>query len=165
MSNKHFTEYSQMYLFILTTSFYRCRDTCRFPGSWYLKTVEWRFFWFQTVVFLLQYFIVNVKPLVILEKEINDQKVVIVPIWGISPYALIIWLQLYWLPFENQTQESQTSHSSLCGILIPKQFLGIAGRFEYLWDVTVQFWNNFINGFLPGRICVFACGDSLEELL
>lgn len=52
----------------------------------------------------------------------------------------------------RQTQETLASCSSLCGIFVPKQLLGIAGRFEYLWDVTVQLGNNFINGFLPGRI-------------
>lgn len=58
------------------------------------------------------------------------------------------------LLYHHSSQETNPGNSGqlLLALLIPKQLLGIAGRFEYLWDVTVQLRNNFINGFLPGRI-------------
>lgn len=46
-----------------------------------------------------------------------------------------------------------------------EQFLGAASSFEPFWDVTVQFGNDFVNGFLPGGISILACPDGTEELL
>lgn len=46
-----------------------------------------------------------------------------------------------------------------------KQFLGAASSFEPFWDVAVQFGNDFVNGFLPGRVSILACPDGTEELL
>lgn len=46
-----------------------------------------------------------------------------------------------------------------------EQFLGAASSFEPFWDVTVQFGNDFVNGFLPGGVGILACPDGAEELL
>lgn len=46
-----------------------------------------------------------------------------------------------------------------------KQFLGAASSFESFWDVTVQFGNDFVNGFFPGGVGILACSDGTEELL
>lgn len=78
--------------------------------------------------------------------------------------SLSSWSSCLHLPSWNQ-RPVLSYLTSFCWILTWKQSLGIAGRFEYLRDVTVQFWNNFVNGFLPGRIWIFPCGDSPEELL
>lgn len=45
-----------------------------------------------------------------------------------------------------------------------EQFLGAAGGFEPFRDVTVQFGNYFVNGFLPGRVSILAHPDGAEEL-
>lgn len=70
---------------------------------------------------------------------------------------------------------SQNLHNSKCRIisvtcydhctLILGEFLRAVRGFKYIWDLTIELGNYFVNWFFPGRIQIPPCSDSTKELL
>lgn len=48
--------------------------------------------------------------------------------------------------------------------LLMQKLLQTIGRFENLWDLTVQLADDLVYGLLPGRINIFACHNGIEKL-